>query len=124
MKLRTDKTTTTRTVKVLNFQLRDDSTLCSQCFYSNHDLFTSKNVVDFIYPDYRVVVRHRWLILLPLPLLQRLVVRQLAEHSMPDREHLRLRVVAVVVADEDQVVELLVVVELVVLSVPKERIIS
>ena len=65
------------------------------------------------------------MILLP-PLLQRLVVQQLTEHSMLDREHLRLKVVLVVVVvvvddddDEDQIVELLVAVELVVLSVPK-----
>lgn len=69
-----------------------------------------------------VVLRH---LMSLLPLLQRLVVQQLTEHSMLDREHLRLKAVlaavdvVVVDDDEDQIVELLVVVELVVLSGPK-----
>jgi len=65
-----------------------------------------------------VVQHHRLLLQLPRPQLL-VVVLQLIEHNMLDSiEHLRLKVVAVVVV-ADQVVEQLVEAEFVVLFVPK-----
>jgi hypothetical protein len=75
---------------------------------------------SFIYHHYLVVQHHRLLLQLPRPQLL-VVVRQLIEHNMLDSiEHLRLKVVAVVVVVvADQVVEQLIEAEFVVLFVPK-----